>query len=123
MTIDQSQVSEAAARHSSVVRVSAQDPEGGAVTFSIMEGDPEAVFTMGESTGEIRVMGDMDREAREQYELVSGATLYYSNRRGPGVFCKTSMSAKCPTVTRTLYRSPGCDGRKWVGAVTSLPQC
>ena len=67
----QSQVSEAAARHSSVVRVSAQDPEGGAVTFSIMEGDPEAVFTMGESTGEIRVMGDMDREAREQYELVS----------------------------------------------------
>ena len=66
-------MSEAAARHSSVVRVSAQDPEGGAVTFSIMEGDPEAVFTMGESTGEIRVMGDMDREAREQYELVSSA--------------------------------------------------
>ena len=76
MTIDQSQVSEAAARHSSVVRVSAQDPEGGAVTFSIMEGDPEAVFTMGESTGEIRVMGDMDREVREQYELVSYTTLH-----------------------------------------------
>ena len=76
MNFDQSQVSEAAARHSSVVRVSAQDPEGGAVTFSIMEGDPEAVFTMGESTGEIRVMGDMDREAREQYELVSYTTLH-----------------------------------------------
>ena len=75
MTVDQSQVSEAAARHSSVVRVSAQDPEGGAVTFSIMEGDPGAVFTMGESTGEIRVMGDMDREAREQYELVSAANI------------------------------------------------
>lgn len=75
MTVDQSQVSEAAARHSSVVRVSAQDPEGGAVTFSIMSGDPGAVFTMGESTGEIRVMGDMDREAREQYELVSAANM------------------------------------------------
>ena len=94
MTIDQSQVSEAAARHSSVVRVSAQDPEGGAVTFSIMEGDPEAVFTMGESTGEIRVMGDMDREASEQYELVSykDVIIYLQHtaehKRGPGVFCK-----------------------------------
>ena len=65
------QVSEAAARHSSVVRVSAQDPEGGAVTYSIEEGDPDKVFTVGESTGEIRVMGDLDREARDQYELVS----------------------------------------------------
>ena len=71
LTSDQSQVSEAAARHSSVVRVSAQDPEGGAVTFAILEGDPDNVFTIGESTGEVRVMGDLDREDRAEYELVS----------------------------------------------------
>ena len=67
-------MSEAAGRHSSVVRVAAQDPEGGAVTFAIVEGDPDQVFTVGESTGEIRVMGDLDRETRAQYELVSQHT-------------------------------------------------
>ena len=66
------QVSEAAVRHSSVVSVSAKDPEGGAVTFSILEGDPGGQFIIGESTGEIRVMEDLDREQTGQYELVSG---------------------------------------------------
>ena len=44
----------------------------GNAASALFRGDPEEEFTMGESTGEIRVMGDMDREAREQYELVSG---------------------------------------------------
>ena len=41
------------------------------MTYSIEEGDTDKVFTVGESTGEIRVMGDLDREARDKYELVS----------------------------------------------------
>ena len=76
-------MSEAAGRHASVVRVGAQDPEGGAVTFAIVEGDPDKAFTVGESTGEIRVMGDLDRETRAQYELVSQHTDIIHIRKAP----------------------------------------
>ena len=42
-----SQVSEGAARHSSVATVSARDPEGATVTYSVASGDPEGHFSIG----------------------------------------------------------------------------
>lgn len=108
-------MSEAAGRHSSVVRVSAQDPEGGAVTFAIVEGDPDQVFTVGESTGEIRVMGDLDREARAQYELVSQHRDNMNMINAPQLFTLTSsctiVTAPCttPHISAPLALA-GCDG-------------
>ena len=40
-------VSEGAARHSSVATVSARDPEGATVTYSVASGDPEGHFSIG----------------------------------------------------------------------------
>ena len=65
------QVSEGAARHTSVVSVNARDPEGATVTYSIASGDPEGHFSIGESTGVIRVMLGLDREEVRLYQLVS----------------------------------------------------
>ena len=65
------QVSEGAARHTSVVSVNARDPEGATVTYSIVSGDPEGHFSIGESTGVIRVMLGLDREEVRLYQLVS----------------------------------------------------
>ena len=64
------QVSEGAARHSTVVRVTARDPEGATVTYSIISGDNGSNFAIGESTGVIRVMKPLDRENQKSYTLV-----------------------------------------------------
>ena len=64
------QVSEGAPRHTSVVSVSARDPEGATVTYSVVSGDPGSHFSIGESTGVIRVMQGLDREEVRLYSLV-----------------------------------------------------
>ena len=64
-------MSEGAPRHTSVVSVSARDPEGATVTYSIVSGDTGAHFSIGESTGVIRVMQALDREEVRLYSLVS----------------------------------------------------
>ena len=65
-------MSEGAPRHTSVVSVSARDPEGATVTYSMVSGDTGAHFSIGESTGVIRVMQALDREEVRLYSLVSG---------------------------------------------------
>jgi len=49
--------------------VNARDPEGATVTYSIVSGDPEGHFSIGESTGVIRVMLGLDREEVRLYQL------------------------------------------------------
>ena len=63
-------MSEGAPRHTSVVSVSARDPEGATVTYSVVSGDTGAHFSIGESTGVIRVMQALDREEVRLYSLV-----------------------------------------------------
>ena len=63
-------MSEGAPRHTSVVSVSARDPEGATVTYSLASGDSDGHFSIGESTGVIRVMQALDREEVRLYSLV-----------------------------------------------------
>ena len=65
------QVSEGSPRHTSVVTVSARDPEGETVTYSIISGNNQGHFSIGESTGVVRVMQELDREETNRYSLVS----------------------------------------------------
>ena len=62
-------VSEGAAKHTSVVTVRARDPEGDTVTYSIVSGDDDNHFYIGESTGAIRVLEPLDRETIKKYSL------------------------------------------------------
>ena len=64
------QVSEGSPRHTSVVTVTARDPEGDTVTYSIVSGNNQQHFTIGESTGVERVMQPLDREEINRYTLV-----------------------------------------------------
>ena len=68
-------MSEGAPRHTSVVSVSARDPEGATVTYSIASGDTGSHFSIGESTGVIRVMQALDREEVRLYSLVSSTPI------------------------------------------------
>jgi len=63
-------VSEGSPRHSSVITVSAKDPEGATVTYSIISGNNLEHFSIGESTGVIRVMQPLDREELRRYSLM-----------------------------------------------------
>lgn len=54
-----------------MVTVSARDPEGETVTYSIISGNNQGHFSIGESTGVVRVMQDLDREETNRYSLVS----------------------------------------------------
>jgi protocadherin-15 len=62
-------VSEGAAKFSSVVTTSARDPEGGPVAYSISGGNEEGHFQVEESTGVVRVMEPLDRENIIRYSL------------------------------------------------------
>ena len=64
------QVGEGSPRHTSVVTVTARDPEGDTVTYSIVSGNNQQHFTIGESTGVVRVMQPLDREEINRYTLV-----------------------------------------------------
>ena len=64
-------MSEGAPRHTSVVTVTARDPEGDTVTYSIVSGNNQQHFSIGESTGVVRVMQPLDREETNRYSLVS----------------------------------------------------
>lgn len=64
-------MSEGSPRHTSVVTVSARDPEGETVTYSIISGNNQGHFSIGESTGVVRVMQELDREETNRYSLVS----------------------------------------------------
>ena len=55
----------------SVVTVGARDPEGETVTYSIISGNNQGHFSIGESTGVVRVMQELDREETNRYSLVS----------------------------------------------------
>ena len=54
-----------------MVTVSARDPEGETVTYSIISGNNQGHFSIGESTGVVRVMQELDREETNRYSLVS----------------------------------------------------
>ena len=71
VTIFTLQVSEGSPRHTSVVTVSARDPEGETVNYSIISGNNQGHFSIGESTGVVRVMEELDREETNRYSLVS----------------------------------------------------
>ena len=47
----------------------ATDPEGSAVTYSIIDGNSDGHFTIEESTGVVRVMELLDREDTRRYSL------------------------------------------------------
>ena len=53
-----------------MVTVTARDPEGDTVTYSIVSGNNQKHFTIGESTGVVRVMQPLDREETNRYTLV-----------------------------------------------------
>jgi len=62
-------VSEGSPRHTSVITVNAKDPEEATVTYSIISGNNLEHFSIGESTGVIRVMQPLDREELRRYSL------------------------------------------------------
>jgi len=62
-------VSEGSPRHTSVITVNAKDPEEATVTYSIITGNNLEHFSIGESTGVIRVMQTLDREELRRYSL------------------------------------------------------
>ena len=64
-------MSEGSPRHTSVVTVTARDPEGDSVTYSIESGNDQQHFSIGESTGVVRVMQHLDREETSKYSLVN----------------------------------------------------
>ena len=72
------QVSEIAAKHSTVVTVAARDPEGSPVQYRLVGGNSAQQFTVGESTGVVRVMQPLDREDTRRYSLVSRALSHES---------------------------------------------
>jgi len=63
-------VSEGSPRHTSVITVYAKDPEEATVTYSIITGNNLEHFSIGESTGVIRVMQPLDREELRRYSLM-----------------------------------------------------
>ena len=54
-----------------MVTVTARDPEGDSVTYSIESGNDQQHFSIGESTGVVRVMQHLDREETSKYSLVN----------------------------------------------------
>ncbi|XP_054716801.1 cadherin-99C-like [Uloborus diversus] len=64
------QVSEGAAVHSTVVTVTAEDPEKDEVTYSIMEGNINGDFTINPRSGTISVARRLDREEVSAYSLI-----------------------------------------------------
>jgi protocadherin-15 len=72
-------VSEGSPRHTSVITVNAKDPEEATVTYSIISGNNLEHFSIGESTGVIRVMQPLDREELRRYSLVNLTTCHDIN--------------------------------------------
>ena len=54
--------------------VSATDPDGDAVTYSIAGGDEDGRFAMATSTGAITVAGELDHETTPSHTLTAGAS-------------------------------------------------
>ncbi len=50
------------------------DELNGEVEYSITSGDDDSLFTVDEETGEFRVVGIIDRETEDSYELTITAT-------------------------------------------------
>lgn len=69
-------MSEGSPRHTSVITVNAKDPEEATVTYSIISGNNLEHFSIGESTGVIRVMQPLDREELRRYSLVNLTTCH-----------------------------------------------
>ena len=82
-------MSEGSPRHTSVVTVSARDPEGETVNYSIISGNNQGHFSIGESTGVVRVMEELDREETNRYSLVSQGW----GRNGCVVKCEANKSS------------------------------
>ena len=72
-------MSEGSPRHTSVITVNAKDPEEATVTYSIISGNNLEHFSIGESTGVIRVMQPLDREELRRYSLVNLTTCHDIN--------------------------------------------
>ena len=67
-------VSEDASKFSTVVSTNAKDPEGEPLKYSIIDGNEQGNFVIGEATGVVRVMKPLNREEFPSYTLVSTNT-------------------------------------------------
>ena len=67
-------VAENSAAGTAVGTVSATDPNGDIVSYSITGGDPDDAFVIDSATGAITVSGSLDHETTASYELTAQAT-------------------------------------------------
>ena len=68
-------------------KVEAEDSDEGSnslLSYSIVSGNLQNAFTINESTGEVKVAGDLDRENINQFvlgvEAKDGETFWWANR-------------------------------------------
>ncbi|XP_072557676.1 protocadherin Fat 3a isoform X2 [Paramormyrops kingsleyae] len=74
-------VNEDVAVHTPVLGINATSPEGQAIIYTIVDGDPSSQFSIGFDTGIISVINSLDYEISPMFRLIVRATDYLTGAR------------------------------------------
>uniref|UniRef100_A0A8C9T5I0 FAT atypical cadherin 3 n=1 Tax=Scleropages formosus TaxID=113540 RepID=A0A8C9T5I0_SCLFO len=74
-------VNEDVAVHTPILGINATSPEGQAIIYTIVDGDPSSQFSIGFDTGIISVINSLDYEITSSFRLIVRATDYLTGAR------------------------------------------